>query len=247
MNWLPDLSRRCIEPEVMDDPSLDADLHREALRSLSRLNGLSLSSRILWGPIRQLAAAHSEAPLRILDIATGSADIPVALCRRAHQHGLSLQVTAIDISPRAIEFAEQRAAQAGVKIAFQVADILGEQVEQRWPQQFDVVMCSLFLHHLTEDQQRCLLKRMAKLARRFVLVNDLCRGLRGYWLAHAAARVFSRSSVVHIDGPLSVRAALTVPEVRRLAMEAGLPDAKVSHRWPFRYLLQWQPPRRPAS
>ena len=75
-----------------------------------------------------------------------------------------------------------------------------------------------------------------------VLVNDLERGLAGLTLAHLGTRLLSRSDVVHTDGPLSVRAAFTVPEVRALAAAAGLTGAVVVRRWPCRFLLTWTRP-----
>jgi len=107
---------------------------------------------------------------------------------------------------------------------------------------YDVVMCSLFLHHLERGQARTLLARMAEQARRLVLVNDLVRSPAGWLLAHVGTRLLSRSWVVHTDGPRSVAGALTTAELREVAAEAGLVGAEVAGRWPFRMLLTWRRP-----
>jgi hypothetical protein len=57
-----------------------------------------------------------------------------------------------------------------------------------------------------------------------------------------ATRLLTTSYVVHNDGPLSVEAAWTMAEAQRLAEEAGLPGARISWRWPFRFLLTWRRP-----
>jgi hypothetical protein len=106
----------------------------------------------------------------------------------------------------------------------------------------DVVMCSLFLHHLAEPAAISLLANMARAAHRLVLVNDLARGRLGFLLAWTTARVLTRSKMVHVDAPRSVQGAFTLAEARVLAERAGLAGATVRGRWPCRFLLQWQRP-----
>jgi len=73
------------------------------------------------------------------------------------------------------------------------------------------------------------------------VVDDLIRSRLGYALAWSGTRLLSRSWVVHTDGPLSVRAAFTPAELRRLAAEAGLTTAELVPFWPERQRLIWSP------
>jgi hypothetical protein len=82
---------------------------------------------------------------------------------------------------------------------------------------------------------------MAQAARRLIVVNDLSRSRLGYFVAQVACRTITRSDVVRVDGPRSVAAAFRPCEARRLAQRAGLPGARVRRRWPFRFLLTWEP------
>jgi 2-polyprenyl-3-methyl-5-hydroxy-6-metoxy-1,4-benzoquinol methylase len=107
------------------------------------------------------------------------------------------------------------------------------------PNDFDVVMCSLFLHHLSNDDALTLLRRMAAATRCLGLVSDLRRSAYGLFLAYSASRVLSRSKVVHVDAVRSVRGAFTKSELQHLAAEAGLENATVANRWPARMLLRW--------
>jgi hypothetical protein len=84
-----------------------------------------------------------------------------------------------------------------------------------------------------------LLQRLAAAARRLVLVSDLRRTRLGYWMAHVVGRVLTRSPVVRIDGPLSVAAAWSLPEVDRLAQQAGWQGYHLRRVWPERFLLSW--------
>lgn len=226
------------EPEIMDDPALDARRHVTALRALTRINRLSASAGILWKPIKRLARELNLKRLRVLDIATGAGDLPLGLWHKAKRSGLEFELTGVDISARALEFARERAERAGAPIEFRELDVLSGEL----PDGFDVICTSLFLHHLDDEQAPRLLGKMAAAAGRLVLVNDLLRETRGLLLAHLASRLFTWSDVVQTDGPLSVRAAFTMPEVQSMAESLGLHGATLSRRWPCRFLLAWKKP-----
>jgi 2-polyprenyl-3-methyl-5-hydroxy-6-metoxy-1,4-benzoquinol methylase len=195
---------------------------------------LSASARIVWPSLERLSR-QSAGPIRVLDIATGGGDIPIALWQRAARRGLPMEISACDFSPRAIEFAKRKAEQSGAKIEFFARDVLAESL----PEGFDAIVCSLFLHHLSDDDAVGLLRRMAEASRRLVLVNDLRRSTAGLLLAYGATKLVTRSDVVRVDGPLSVRAAFTVAEAKAIARCGGLVDCEIRPRWPFRFLLSW--------
>jgi 2-polyprenyl-3-methyl-5-hydroxy-6-metoxy-1,4-benzoquinol methylase len=177
-------------------------------------------------------------PLRVLDLATGGGDVPLRLWRRARRAGLDWHLEGWDQSPVAINHARACAGRDGADVRFEVRDVLQDEL----PNDFDVVLCSLFLHHLDGEQAVRLLRRMAAAARHLVLVNDLVRSLAGWTLAQVATRLLCASPVVHTDGPRSVARAFTPAEARALAEQAGLRGAVVRRRWPFRYLLSWRRP-----
>ena len=173
----------------------------------------------------------------MLDVATGSGDIPLALARLARRHNLPLQFAGCDISPRAVAFARRRAAQAGAAIDFFQLDALAAPL----PEGYDAVICNLFLHHLSDDDALALLRRMAAAAKRLTVVCDLVRSASAWLLTQGLTRLLVRSSVVHVDGPLSIRAAFTIAEARELARKAGWPGSKIRANWPFRFVMcQWR-------
>ena len=227
---------RIREPELMDDPLLERGRHEAALRGLSWLNYLSGSARIIWPPLAALARQLGRQQLRVLDVATGAGDVPVRLWRMARRAGLHLEIHGLDVSPRAVEFAARRAAAEQAAIHFSVLDVLAGSL----PGGFDVVTCSLFLHHLAEEQAVLLLQAMANATKHLVLVNDLRRSAAGLAVTRLAAWILSGSDVVRVDGPRSVRAAFTVHEAAALARAAGLKGAIVERHWPLRFLLSWQ-------
>lgn len=230
-----DIDARVREREVMDDPKLDAAEHDRALQGLSRLNAISRSTRILWRPIARLARSRG-AKLRVLDVATGSGEVLLDLWQKAFRAGIPLEILGTDVNPHAVEVARERAAQRKIPIDCRVCNAVSGEL----PSGFDVVISSLFFHHLAEDQAAALLQKMADAARHLVLVNDLHRSRTGLVLVATASRVVTTSRVVHIDAVRSLRAAFTVREMRLLADAVGLEGAAVGHRWPCRFLLSWE-------
>jgi len=236
--FFPRLENRVLEPEIMDDPEIDRERHFGALRGLARLNKISNSSANLWVPIKKLAIEQKLDTVRVLDIATGSGDIPIGLYKRARKQPFKLEIMGVDISPRALDFARERAAKHDAKVIFRSLNVL----EDDFPEDFDVITASLFLHHLSNDQAEAFLERIAAATRKMILINDLLRNRRGLFLAHAAARMFTRSDVVRVDGPLSVKAAYTLAEMEAMVKSVGLTDVKLTKRWPCRFLLEWRRP-----
>lgn len=225
------MKTRQVEPEMMDQPDIDPGLHRTALQALARINLLSGTGRILWPSVRDAAACGR---CRVLDLASGGGDVACYLARRAERARLPIEIHGCDISSRAVETATERARRMGLRsVQFFAHDLLRDGV----PEGFDVITCTLFLHHLTRDDAVTLLRESSRAARRLVLIDDLRRTRFGYCLAVMASRVLTRSPVVQVDGPLSVRAAFTVTELRAMADAAGMPAVSVQRHWPQRMLL----------
>jgi 2-polyprenyl-3-methyl-5-hydroxy-6-metoxy-1,4-benzoquinol methylase len=230
------LTQRRLQPEIMDRPDLDRARHWQALRGLERINWLSGSAAILWPSIRRLVEKSNDSPLRVLDLACGAGDLCIGLFRRAAQAGLNIQFEGVDISPNALDHARKRARSAGATVRFYQQDVL----TGNFPSHYDVMFCSLFLHHLNEEQAVNLLERMGRSARRMVLISDLARSRLGLMAAYIVTRLVTTSDVVHTDGPRSVEGAYTPAEALSLAQKAGLDEATVVRRWPFRFLLTWR-------
>jgi 2-polyprenyl-3-methyl-5-hydroxy-6-metoxy-1,4-benzoquinol methylase len=164
--------------------------------------------------------------------------VAIGLARRAALEGVAVEVTGCDISSVAVDYARGLAASAGVTgVRFEI----GDASNGTWPAAgADIVVCCLFLHHLADEEAVALLHRMKAAARRLLVVSDLRRSRLGHLLAWAGCRLLSRSHVFHVDGTRSVEAAFTTGEARQLAARAGMADARVTERWPQRWLLTWQ-------
>lgn len=223
----------------MDQPGLSPEEHAAALRGLRRINRISRTESHLIAALEPLIAEAGDEPLSVLDVACGGGDVVCDLARRAAAKGWNVRFSGADFSEQALEIARENAARQGLEIPFFRWDAIASPLAER----FDVVMCTLFLHHLSEDETVRVLRHMADSARRMVMADDLVRSRFGYWLAQAGCRLLSRSYVVHFDGPVSVRSAFDTHEIKTLAESAGLTNCRIRKHWPERYLLTWRPQR----
>ncbi len=232
--WSLPLSR---EPELMDDPALPAADHIEALGALATINAVSRTAAQVARAVRASIPAGTE--LTVVDVACGGGDVTVELQRRLGRvHSLGrTQLVGIDISPRAVERSQQLAASRGSAATFAVCDVLRDGCPR-----CDVAVSSLFLHHLDDPAAVSLLRHMATAARVGVVISDLIRSRIGLALAVIGTAVLCSSRVARVDGPMSVRAARTMPEYRALLDRAGLSAATIRRTWPERAVITWRKP-----
>lgn len=220
----------------MDQPGLDPRRHRAALDALGRANAISRTAASLWPVIASAAAASSPQRFRVLDIACGGGHVLVSLARLALRARLDIDWLGWDVSSAAVDHARTVATRAGVK---QVRFARGDALRDELPVGIDVMLCTLFLHHLAERDAIALLGRLGRAARRAVVVSDLRRTWLGGVFAWVAGRALSQSDVFRVDGMRSIAAAFTTEEASALAARAGLTGARVANVWPQRWLLAW--------
>lgn len=222
---------------MMDQPDLEVRRHVRALDALGRANAVSRTAAAIWPPIRDAASHGAPRPLRVLDLACGGGHVLLDLARRAARARISVEWLGWDVSPVAVDYARTLASNRGVKgIRFERGDTLRDQL----PGGMDVVVCTLFLHHLCDDDAVALLRRMNEAARRAVVVSDLRRTAIGAAYTWVGCRLLSRSDVFREDGMRSWAAAFTTDEARILAERAGLAGARIEQVWPQRWLLTWR-------
>lgn len=217
----PDLRRRRAAVELLDHDGHDPALLAANLADIRRVNRLGGGSRVILRCLPDLLeAVPASETVTILDLGTGSADVPLAVADWLRRHGRPFRIVASDISDEVLAVA---AANVGERpgIALRRLDALATGLPDG---AFDLVLCSLTLHHLDHDDGVRLLREMARVCRIGFVLNDVARGWAGYAVAWAASRVATRNPMTRHDMPLSVERAWTPGELRAMLAEAGLLD-----------------------
>jgi len=223
----------------MDEQGLPEEYLLPALRGLERINLFSGAVRALW-PAIEREARLCGAPLRLLDVACGGGDVARALAAKAARKGVTLQIDGCDKNAVAVAYAQDAAQKQGLgeRVRFFQHDI----DEGALPEGYDIIMTSLFLHHLTTPRAIELLTEMSQRANKLLLVLDLMRTRLGLYLVYLGTGLLTRSPVVRQDGVTSLLAAFSMDEIRVLAKQADLYGASITKVWPERFLLTWRRP-----
>ena len=229
------IEHRNLTDELMDDPALDVQSHQRALNGLRRINVVTGAYRPIVREVLKLGASQQE-PISVLDIACGGGDLLCAIQRAASRAGVPVRLSGHDISAEAVRIATANANASAHQITFNVGDVF----DMDQSNTYDVVCCSLFLHHLTWEKAVEFLRLMQRASKRMVLVADLKRTVLGYFYSLVGPRLLTTSGIVHVDGIKSVRGAFSMNEVRRLIEEAEMENAELVNFWPQRFLLRWR-------
>ena len=232
------LESRNLQPELMDSPGLEAGRFVGALKGLGRVNRVTGSAGILWPLVKATSRQKRGSPLRVLDVACGGGDVIISLWQRCRSQGLEVDFHGCDIRPLAVAHATAQAERKETVVTFFQLNAVTDSI----PPGYDMIMSSLFLHHLSSEKAEAFLGKAADAAGKRVVIHDLERCRAGYVLAYWGVRVLLCNDVCYQDGPRSVQAAFTIPEVTRIAEAAGLTHCAIQKRFPFRFLLQWSRP-----
>ena len=198
----------------MDRPQpLTRELERDLanIRSLNRRFG---SYRQVRHFLRRWLRPNEKA--RILDVSTGSGDIPRLIVDFARSGNVSVQVDAIDQQASTIEIA-RRLSNDYPEIEFSCANLFAWKPSQP----YDIVLCSLTLHHFSEDDAVRVLQKCREFTREHVLVADLRRSL---WLTFGVYLVTAtvyHEAMTKTDARLSAARAFSFAELRELARRAS--------------------------
>ncbi len=164
--------------------------------------------------------------LKILDIAAGSADITAVMVNYAENKSYKVFSVAADLNPAVL--AAGRAWNRNFpEISYVSADGLMLPFPDR---SFDIVHCSLVLHHLSRDNALKFIAEMARVSKSAIIIGDLRRNVIPWALIWLLTRLFTSNRYTRYDGPLSVLKSFTFAEMQALAQSAGLKDFRIRRR-----------------
>lgn len=216
--------------EFIDQPECDPALAAASYRFMEivnrRFGGIRIVRRFI---AREAAGRTAGAPLRVLDIGSGSCDIPLAISLWARMHRIPLHITCLETSGRAVDIARDRLARADDP----AVRLLHEDVFSHQPlEPYDCAVASLCFHHFSDAQILALLQRLRGFVIGSLLINDLRRS-RLASLGAGLLLACAHKGVRH-DALLSIRRGFTAGELTDLARQAGCATCSVEHALWFR-------------
>lgn len=228
------LTARKHAPEYMDDPNVDRVDLEASLRFIRMVNRrLGGAAAVLNHLKRWSADWPVDRTIRILDVGTGSADIPLAILDWSTTAGRTIHITAVDLHESTLAVArEQVGDRSGIELVQADARNLMDIFE---PRAFDYAHAGMFLHHLSDIEVMTVLRIMDRLTTRGLVWNDLVRGP----IEKLAVRLLTvgAPTMAKHDGAVSVAAGFTRREVLELAKRVGLENPRYHRHLLGRFTL----------
>jgi len=198
----------------MDRPQLVSSELEKDLRNIRQLNRFFGSHRLILHFLRRWIKPGDH--VRIVDLATGSGDIPRLIIDYAQKIGAKVEIDALDRQSATLEIARKLSGNYP-EISYIDANIL----EWQPADPYDIVLCSLALHHFSDEDAVRLLRRCRELSHKFVLVSDLRRGLLATIGVYLLTALIFREPMTRYDGRVSAARAFSFAELDDLAGRAG--------------------------
>ena len=219
--------------ELMDLPETPQAEFEKALVDIQWVNRHLKGSQTLIEGLQSLIKTSPSRTFQVLDLGTGSADIPIALVQWGQTRNIHFEITAVDDHPVAAAVAHQN-----VQNYPNIQIMQGDALALDYPDaHFDIVMSSMFLHHLNNQEAVHLLQEMSRLSRIGFVVNDLERSPLAYFGIQILGKLFNKGKVFLNDAPLSVLRGFTVQDIQHLKALSTLDKLQIMRRKPYRLLL----------
>ena len=230
-----DFSRRNALTELMDADDTDFATFRDCLVDLAKVNLLTLAYRPTLRFFADLARAGRlprDRPISVVDVGSGYGDMLRKIDRWAMRRGLRLDLTGVDLNPWSARTAAAATA-PDRPIRYVTANIF----EYAPPQPIDIVISSLFTHHLDDAALVRFIAWMEATATIGWFVNDLHRHPLPYHVFRASSRALRFHHFVQHDGPISIARAFAPADWRRVLAAAGVAPGAADVRWRFPFRL----------
>jgi ubiquinone/menaquinone biosynthesis C-methylase UbiE len=239
--------QRVDAPEILDSDACSPADVEATLRDLGRVNrwfgGVTTTQKM----VERVAQISGVRHFSLLEVASGSGEVPETVRQRLARRGIALDVTLLDRAwshlPSGNRAGGNHAGRNHLSGSHGVvADTLALPFGDG---AFDLVSCNLFAHHLNAQQLAQFVREGLRVSRKSLLINDLIRHPLHLVLAFAGFPLM-RSRVAWLDGLTSVRRAYVPDEIRSLlasAFSQAAAQVEISRNYLFRMgVIVWKGP-----
>lgn len=227
-----DLSYRSEEEEIMDDLSDDSPSLYRTLKELDIINHWLGGNAITLQAVKKIFKTNRQKEWQLADLGCGSGEMLLKIAKWCRTQNIKVQLHGFDANPNVIAYAEEHCNDYP-EIAFHAENIFSERFKNK---KFDVICCTLFLHHFPQNDLVKLLKQFNVQSDK-VIINDLHRHPFAYYSIKWITRLFSKSPMVQNDACLSVWRAFTKQELQEILKLAEIKNYELAWRWAFRWKL----------
>ena len=232
---MPDFSKRSDGVEIMDDLNCSGEVVDQTLIELEFINKWLGGNAVTISGLHVLLSKKklfSNGEIKVADLGCGGGDMLKLLSTHFEREKLTAQFVGIDANPNIIAYAQANT--GSYKITYQTLDILSPEFRK---EKYDLVFATLFFHHFSADQLVEIFSSLKNQTRIGIVINDLHRHRLAYYSIKFLTRLFSKSSMVRYDAPLSVLRGFSKQELIEILHRAGIKNYSLRWKWAFRWQL----------
>jgi 2-polyprenyl-3-methyl-5-hydroxy-6-metoxy-1,4-benzoquinol methylase len=225
---------RSNDSEIMDDFALEGEVLREALDKIAKINQLLGGNKLTLQGVQELIVKIPKATeISIVDVGCGNGDMLRTLANFGLKNNLNFRLIGIDANNYTINHA-QKLSENYSNISYRCEDIFDKAFAEI---KYDIVLCTLTLHHFKEDEILSLLTVFDANSRIGIVINDLQRSAVAYRLFQVLCFVFRLNAMSREDGLVSILRGFKKEDLVRFSKKLNLTHYKIQWKWAFRY--QW--------
>lgn len=226
--------QRTDKPEIMDDFSMEGDVLRDALDKIAKINQLLGGNQLTLRGIQELMTTiTTPKELTIIDVGCGNGDMLRTIADFGLKNDLEFKLIGIDANAFTINHA-RKLSKYYPNITYLCKDVFDEPFSKL---KYDIVLCTLTLHHFKEDEIMKLMTLFYANSTIGIVINDLHRSAVAYRLFQALCWVFRLNEMSREDGLTSILRGFKKEELIRYSENLHFSNYKIQWKWAFRY--QW--------
>lgn len=219
--------------EHIDTGNYTADEYEDCIGELQLVNRWIGDAHSLKATVLREVEAQRLKSFSLLDIGAGSGELLRVAAMWARQTHRQFRAVGLDMNERMVESIVEESERFD-----EISSVRGDALRLPFADgEFDYVICSLFTHHLLDEQVVQVLGEMSRVAKRRIFVIDLHRHPVAYLLYTTVGKLILHSRLVRHDGALSILRGFKSDELLELAQRAGLRDIWVERHFPYRLVL----------
>ncbi|WP_309608689.1 methyltransferase domain-containing protein [Flavobacterium sp.] len=225
---------RTNDPEIMDDFAMEGEILREALDKIAKINQLLGGNQLTLQGVQELIHSIDKSQIiTIVDVGCGNGDMLRKLADFGFQNNYNFNLIGIDANNFTINYA-QKLSESYSNISYQCEDIFSIAFDNL---KYDIVLCTLTLHHFKDNEIENLLKVFYNNSRIGIVINDLHRNIISYRLFQVLCFVFGLNKMSKQDGLTSILRGFKKEELINFSKKMNLKKYTIQWKWGFRY--QW--------
>lgn len=222
---------RTEEEEIMDDFSLKGEELRDALDKIATINQFLGGNQLTLQGVKKIINAKEE--ITIVDVGCGNGDMLRALADYGNKNNLKFNLIGIDANAFTVDYAIKLSKEYS-NISYKCEDIFSEAFTQL---KYDIVLCTLTLHHFKNSEIDYLIQLFSKQARLGIVINDLHRHSIAYRAFQVICFIFRLNKMSRQDGLVSILRGFKKQELIDFSERNNLKNYTIHWKWAFRY--QW--------